>query len=164
MSKIETLRLARNYIQFLSGILNDDTAGSSTTTSPINTANVLTRGMSQATTNVIYSLLGINHRSPLSFASPVRSSDEIVESNSGQYRSRLQNNSYQLNDLLASFQTAQDSFYLNENVVQADSEVAQLLTQQQQQQPVLDASHAGWITPDPWNNSSFDFDEPSIDF
>jgi hypothetical protein len=66
LSKIETLRLARNYIQLLDGILT-----TSQQPSADETATVLSRGVSQATSNVIGSLLGVNRSSTAATIGPL---------------------------------------------------------------------------------------------
>ncbi|KAI9556360.1 hypothetical protein GHT06_018934 [Daphnia sinensis] len=140
LSKIETLRLARNYIQLLSGMLNDNNAGPSTC-SPANTATVLTRGLSQATVNVIQSLLGTSEN----------------------------NSAYQLNDLLTSYHQCSQNFETQiclseEDEAQLQS-IVNLLAQEQEQQPILvDPIDESWTGQDTWDSSSFEFDGPPVDF
>lgn len=57
LSKIETLRLARNYIKALSRIVNDGEAPT-----PLDYARTLTRGLSQTTTNLIAAQLRVQPR------------------------------------------------------------------------------------------------------
>ena len=105
MSKIETLRLARNYIQLLSALLtatrteeDPDTAGIQSDFSSIvdasEAADLLSRGISQPTSNTIRSLLGtVQQRMPLILeASP----------SPGRVQQLQQHNAYRLNPLMAS--------------------------------------------------------------
>lgn len=68
LSKIETIRMARNYICLLSSILKEDDHERSPGTDEITmpdaseTAAVLSRGMSQPTSNAIRSILGVDHQ------------------------------------------------------------------------------------------------------
>ncbi|VDM96158.1 unnamed protein product [Thelazia callipaeda] len=57
LSKIETLRLARNYIAALNHILDNNMQPS-----PLEYANMLSNGMSQTTTNLIATLLNVPPR------------------------------------------------------------------------------------------------------
>lgn len=164
LSKIETLRLARNYIQLLSGMLNDNNAGPSTS-SPANTANVLTRGLSQATVNVIQSLLGVNDRSSISIPGRGGSSDNSLSPRS---KASENNGAYQLNDLLVSYHQCSQNFETQiclseEDEAQLES-IVNLLTQEQEQPILVDSIDSSWTGQDTWDSSSFEFDEPSVDF
>jgi len=57
LSKIETLRLARNYIQALNRILLSEREPT-----PLEYAQLLSKGMSQSTTNIIASALNVQPR------------------------------------------------------------------------------------------------------
>ncbi|KAF4521874.1 hypothetical protein B566_EDAN008408 [Ephemera danica] len=57
LSKIETLRLARNYIEALSLMVNQQRP-----MDPITLARSLSRGLSQATANLVASSLGLSPR------------------------------------------------------------------------------------------------------
>ena len=140
-------------------MLNDDTPGTTTVSPSVATATTLTRGLSQTTTNVIYSLFGINHRPPISLPS-TRRTNEHLPSGSPRPNSRLQNSDYQLNDLLTSYYAQNSSIQNPQQEAQLDS-VIDLITQQQQlEQPAQN----NWTGLDAWDGPSFDFDDPSIDF
>ena len=100
LSKIETLRLARNYIQLLNGMLLDDSAiAGPSSSNRAQAAALLCRGMSQATSNTIGSLMGIRPANPQS-----ASADAAGPSG------RAQPNTYRLTDLLANTYTGELPF------------------------------------------------------
>ncbi|XP_057374377.1 T-cell acute lymphocytic leukemia protein 1 homolog [Daphnia carinata] len=164
LSKIETLRLARNYIQLLSGMLNDNNAGPSTC-SPANTANVLTRGLSQATINVIQSLLGVNDRSSISIPGRGGTNDNSLSPRS---KASENNSAYQLNDLLVSYhqcsQNVETQICLNEEDETQLESIINLLAQEEEQPILVDPIDSSWAGLDAWDSSSFEFDGPSVDF
>ncbi len=140
-------------------MLNEDIPGTSTASSSVGAANTLTRGLSQATTNVIYSLLGINHRSSIPLP-PSRRANENLPSESPRSNGRLQNSAYQLNDLLGSYYTPNFSIQNHEEDSQLNSVIG-LLSEQQQS---MEDPQSSWTGQDAWDSSSFDFDEHSLDF
>jgi hypothetical protein len=155
-------------------MLNDNPASPSTSASfTIKTANVLTTGLSQPTINVIYSLLGINRRTSISI--PLRGSDsnDNFLQHSEMPRSRgSENNAYRLNDLLTTYHQysqnpeTQTTTMNEEDQAQLDS-LVNLLTQEQGQHDTYltdDPNSSSWTGQDPWDSSSFDFDEPPTDF
>lgn len=141
-------------------MLNDEPAAHFTESSSIDMANVLTRGMSQATTNVIHSLLGVNNRSPISFVPPMRRDNDTDQTSDGLTHTRPQQPAYQLNDLLANICHAGTSFDPPQRGIQPDSGAGPYT---QQEQP-LSLDDTCWAPSEMWDSSSFDFDEPSIDF
>lgn len=142
-------------------MLTDDTAAQSTEPSSIDTANVLTRGLSQATSNVIHSLLGVNNRSSISFVPPIRGGSDIsLQSSDGLPHTKQQQSAYQLNDLLANFYNSDNPVDSTQNVIQSDSEAGPYI----QEEPTFTLDDTYWTTSEMWDSSSFDFDEPSIDF
>lgn len=166
LSKIETLRLARNYIQLLSGMLNDNSVGPSAS-STVNSANVLIRGLSQSTTNVIYSLFGVNHRSSISMAGRSGNDENSISGGSPISKGSENNSAYQLNDLLFSYyecsQNAETQICMSEEDEAQLESIVNLLAQEQQPL-VSDPLDSSWTGQDTWDTSSFEFDEPSVDF
>lgn len=179
LSKIETLRLARNYIQLLDRMLTT-TNNSQLQQKPINadqTATVLSRGVSQATSNVIASLLGVVNRSPTTAAvgpfilpqpATTIASDDInllnseTCSNSSSVPAAT-TSEFRLTDLLAEFQSQPP-------LTSQDEEVQQQQQQQQSQTSSWDDAVAAggstyWSAEefDAWQvPPSFTFDDPPI--
>lgn len=142
-------------------MLNDNNGEpSATTSSSTDTATILTRGMSQATTNVIHSLLGVNNRPSISFAPPMRRDSDIsIQNNSALSHTRQQQNVYKLNDLLSNFYNAENPADSTQNVIQTDLGAGPYVQEQ-----TLSLDDTFWTSSEMWDSSSFDFDEPSIDF
>lgn len=65
LSKIETLRMARNYIELMSTMLHKDDGLQFFSRTEV--ATILSRGLSQATINIVNSLLEINSHSTAPF-------------------------------------------------------------------------------------------------
>lgn len=121
-------------------------------------ANILTRGLSQATTNIIFQLFGIL-RSGITLPD-VSKSDHNVNIQSFGVRSTIkqQNNSYQLNEFLAHF--------LQLEILRASiQEPGEPSTSTSTQQNVEAADQSEvCFSQTSWENSSLDFSDPSIDF
>ena len=104
LSKIETLRLARNYIQLLDGMLKTTDHHQP---SMDETANILSRGVSQATSNVIGSLLGVSKPPaavPGLLLPPTHGMEDNNETSSNCSSSNVPpatTSAFRLNDLLA---------------------------------------------------------------
>jgi hypothetical protein len=169
LSKIETLRLAKNYIKLLSDMLNDNPAGASASAaSNIKTANVLTPGLSQATVNVIHSLLGINRRSSISI--PMRASatnDNFVQDSESPRSKGAENSAYRLNDLLTVYHQCSQNQESQTPISEEDqAQLDSLVNLLNQEQDLLmdDANSSSWTGQDTWDSSSFDFDDPPTDF
>ena len=158
-----------NYIKLLSEMLNS--AGSPSPSASF-TANVLTTGLSQPTINVIYSLLGINRRSSISF--PTRASaknENFLQRSQSPNSTGPENDAYRLNDLMTTLQYPQIAdipitTINEEDQAQLDSLVNLLNHQEQEQHALLidDPNSRSWTGQDPWDSSSFDFDETPTDF
>lgn len=142
-------------------MLNDNNGGpSATISSSTDTATILTRGMSQATTNVIHSLLGVNNRPSISFVPPMRRDSDInIQNNNGLSHTRQQQSAYKLNDLLSNFYNAENLADSTQNVIQTDLGAGPYVQEQ-----TLSLDDTCWTPSEMWDSSSFDFDEPSIDF
>ena len=178
LSKIETLRLARNYIQLLDGMLT----ASQQPISADQTATILSRGVSQATSNVIGSLLGVNRSSTAaataeavgSLLLPSVAAIAVADDNMSLFNSETCSNSssvpvattsaFRLTDLLAKFQSQLPT-------LQVFEEVQQQSQQQQQAQPSWDDGVAASGSATYWSEEEFDawqvppsftFDDPPI--
>ncbi|CAH8653326.1 unnamed protein product [Dicrocoelium dendriticum] len=83
LSKIETLRLAKNYIRSLSELLNRNESPS-----PLELACILTEGLSQNTTNLVASTLQVSPRSLLQFQRNVKPESHTLTSTPSKQPSR----------------------------------------------------------------------------
>lgn len=105
LSKIETLRLARNYIALMSAIVNGD-ANQPTS---MQIVKFLTIGLSQATSNTISSLLGLNSRSIINVNATGGHSATATTP-----RSRAQN-AFQLTETMTRFRVLADQQESSDN-------------------------------------------------
>lgn len=131
-------------------MLNENQSGPLKIPSSTETSNTLTRGLSQTTSNVIQSLLGIHSRPCIPYQqSPTGRSDE---DGGALPRSRLQGSDYHLNGLLASWNIAD---YV-ESAPSESGSVQQFSDQQPRQ--ILSEENNLWDTQFDWDSESFDFD------